>query len=203
MNEQNLWSVAFPTLDETQIHKLASCTNAEPKVFHDGEKLFSVGDRNISFFIVKSGDVDIIDESGDQPKTLVVHHPGQFTGDVSHVTGLPVIVSAVARGECRGIRDPRRLAAARSESVPDGERHHSAGVHRAAAAIARVSRLHGAAGDRLAIFAGHVPGTRFSIEESHSFYVGGSGVRSACGSVAEAVRGHGVGHAGGGLPVRW
>jgi thioredoxin reductase (NADPH) len=99
MSEQNLLSVAFPTLDEAQIHKLASCTNAEPRVFHDGEKLFSVGDRNISFFIVKSGDVDIIDESGDQPKTLVVHHPGQFTGDVSHVTGLPVIVSAVARGE--------------------------------------------------------------------------------------------------------
>ena len=99
MNEHNLLSVAFPTLDETQIGKMVSCTSAELKVFHDGQKLFSVGDLDFSFFIVKSGEVEIVDDSGDQPKTIVVHHPGEFTGDISHVTGLPAIVNAVAKGE--------------------------------------------------------------------------------------------------------
>ncbi len=99
MNEQNLLSVAFPTLDETQISKMVSCTSAVPKVFHDGQKLFSVGDQDFSFFIVKSGEVEIVDDSGDTPKTVTVHHPGEFTGDISHVTGLPAIVSAVARGD--------------------------------------------------------------------------------------------------------
>ena len=99
MNEQNLQSVAFPTLDEEQIGKLASCTGARARTFHDGERLFSIGDRDINFYIVKSGEVEIFDCSGDQPKTVHVHHPGQFTGDVSHVTGLPAIVGAVARGE--------------------------------------------------------------------------------------------------------
>jgi hypothetical protein len=41
MNEHNLLSVAFPTLDETQISQLASCTHAEPKLFRDGQTLFA------------------------------------------------------------------------------------------------------------------------------------------------------------------
>jgi thioredoxin reductase (NADPH) len=99
MNKHNLLSVAFPTLDETQIGQLARCTEAEPKLFRDGQTLFAVGDRNMSFFIVKSGEVEIVDNSGDQPKTLTIHRPGAFTGDISHLTGLPAIVSGVARGE--------------------------------------------------------------------------------------------------------
>jgi thioredoxin reductase (NADPH) len=99
MNQHNLLSVAFPTLDENQIAQLARCTDAEPKLLRDGQKLFAVGDQNMSFFIVKSGEVEIVDKSGDQPKTVTIHRPGEFTGDISHLTGLPAIVSAVARGE--------------------------------------------------------------------------------------------------------
>src|SRR5260370_23190648 len=40
------------------------------------------------------------DDRGDQPKTIVVQHAGPLTGDITHVTGLPAIVSAVAKGEC-------------------------------------------------------------------------------------------------------
>src|SRR5216683_943123 len=100
MNENNLLSVAFPTLDETQISQLARCTHAEPKLFRDGQTLFAVGDRNMNFFVVKSGKVEIVDYSGDEPKTVTVHRQGEFTGDISHLTGLPAIVSGVARGDC-------------------------------------------------------------------------------------------------------
>jgi thioredoxin reductase (NADPH) len=100
MNENNLLSVAFPTLDETQISQLARCTHAEPKLFRDGQTLFAVGDRNMNFFVVKSGKVEIVDYSGDEPKTLTTHRQGAFTGDISLVTGLPAIVSGVARGDC-------------------------------------------------------------------------------------------------------
>ena len=100
MSEYNLRSVAFPTLNETQVDELTRCTNAAPRLFHDGEALFTVGQRNISFFIVKSGEVEIIDRSGDEPKTVTIHRKGHFTGDVSHLTGLPAVVSAFARGEC-------------------------------------------------------------------------------------------------------
>jgi len=100
MNQHNLQSVAFPILDETQISQLARYTAAEPKKFRDGQTLFAVGDHNINFFIVKSGEVEIVDYSGDEPKTVTIHRPGEFTGDISHLTGLPAIVSGVARGDC-------------------------------------------------------------------------------------------------------
>src|SRR5438132_2868518 len=57
----------------------------------------------MKFFVVKSGEVDIVDLSGDEPKTLTVHRKGQFTGDVSHLTGARAVVSAIARGPCQVI----------------------------------------------------------------------------------------------------
>ena len=100
MSANNLLSVAFPTLDEAQIRQLAGCTHAEPKLFRDGQTLFAVGERNMNFFVVKSGEVEIVDYSGDAPKTITVHRPGEFTGDISHLTGLPAVVSGIARGDC-------------------------------------------------------------------------------------------------------
>ncbi len=100
MNEPNLMSVAFPTLDEAQISQLASCTDAAPKLFRDGQKLFAAGQRNPNFFVLKSGEVEIVDYSGDERKTVTVHTAGQFTGDISHLTGLPAVVSGIARGDC-------------------------------------------------------------------------------------------------------
>jgi thioredoxin reductase (NADPH) len=100
MVEHSLQSVAFPTLDENQIAELGQCTAAAPKLYRDGQKLFAAGQRNFSFFIIKSGEVEIVDCSGDSPKTIVVHHKGEFTGDTSHLTGLPSVVNAIARGDC-------------------------------------------------------------------------------------------------------
>jgi thioredoxin reductase (NADPH) len=100
MSENSLQSVAFPILDETQISHLVACTHAEQKSFRDGQTLFAVGDLNMSFFIVKSGEVEIVDYSGGERKTITVHPPGAFTGDISHLTGLPAVVSGIARGDC-------------------------------------------------------------------------------------------------------
>ena len=33
-------------------------------------------------------------------KTITVHRQGEFTGDISHLTGLPAVVSGIARGDC-------------------------------------------------------------------------------------------------------
>jgi thioredoxin reductase (NADPH) len=100
MAEHNLQSIAFPILEEAQIAQLANCTHVTAKHYRDGEKLITVGERNVKFFIVKSGEIEIVDSSGDQPKTLAVHQKGQFTGDISHLSGMPVIFTAIARGDC-------------------------------------------------------------------------------------------------------
>ena len=71
MVEQELYATAFPTLDDSQIASLGRCSHTSVKHFHDGEKLDVVGDRDMKFFVVKSGEVEIVDYSGDEPKTVV------------------------------------------------------------------------------------------------------------------------------------
>jgi thioredoxin reductase (NADPH) len=97
MTETTLRAIAFPTLDEAQMGKLAACTGASLGRYPAGTPLFEVGDRDFKFFVVKSGEVEIVDETGDTPKTITVHRPGEFTGDVAHLTGSPAAVSAIAR----------------------------------------------------------------------------------------------------------
>jgi thioredoxin reductase (NADPH) len=100
MIEHSLHSIAFPVLNEDQIAQLANCTTVAPRHCRDGETLISVGDRALKFFIVKKGKVEILDYSGDEPKTIVVHGVGEFTGDISHLTGTPALFTAIARGDC-------------------------------------------------------------------------------------------------------
>ena len=78
---------------------LGRCPLTTLKRYADGEKLFDAGDRDLSFFVVKSGEVEIVDESGETPRTVVVLGPGEFTGDVTQLTGGPAIVRAIARGD--------------------------------------------------------------------------------------------------------
>jgi thioredoxin reductase (NADPH) len=100
MAEHTLQSVAFPVLDDSQIAQVAGCIKVAPKHYPDGARLISVGERAMKFFIVLSGKIDIVDSSGDEPKVIATHGPGQFTGDISHLTGMPAIVTAIARGDC-------------------------------------------------------------------------------------------------------
>src|SRR5713101_5572341 len=113
MAEQTLHSIALPTLDDAQVSEFERCTNATKKAYRDGQTLIAMGDRDFKFYIVTSGEVEIVDHTGDKPKTVVMHRKGQFTGDISHLTGRASIVSAVARGDCEVLevsRDALRAA---------------------------------------------------------------------------------------------
>ena len=97
---QDLNAMAFPTLTEEQITQLARYAGASTKTFRAGEALFRAGDRDPKFFVIKSGELEIIDVTGDQPNTIRLQGPGDFTGDVGHLTGSPKVVSAIARSDC-------------------------------------------------------------------------------------------------------
>lgn len=100
MAEHGLESVAFPKLSEEQIEQLGRYAGTPLRKFQAGEALFRTGARDFKFFVVKSGEVEIIDETGDKPKTVTVHHAGSFTGDVNHLTGNPAVVTGIARTDC-------------------------------------------------------------------------------------------------------
>ena len=100
MAAQDLNAMAFPKLTEEQMTQLARYAGTTTKTFRAGETLFRAGDRDPKFFVIKSGELEIVDVTGDQPKTIRVQGSGDFTGDVGHLTGSPKVVSAIARSDC-------------------------------------------------------------------------------------------------------
>ncbi len=95
------YHLAFPKLTPSEIEILEGAGLARLCVFEDGEAIFQAGQRGVSFYVVESGGIAIVDESTEESKTLVVHGPREFTGDVSLLTDRPSVVSAYAQGSCR------------------------------------------------------------------------------------------------------
>ena len=100
MISSDLRTAAFPVLDEAQMAALGHCAGASLKNYTAGQKLIEVGQRDFKFFVVKSGEIEVVDESGEAPRTIAVLGRGEFTGDVGHLTGGPSLVSAFARTPC-------------------------------------------------------------------------------------------------------
>ena len=97
MAVQDLNAIAFPTLSEAQIARLGRYAGATPKTFRAGDALFRCGDRDSNFFVIKSGEVEVVDETGEKPKAIRVLGAGEFTGDVGHLTGNPKVVTGMAK----------------------------------------------------------------------------------------------------------
>ena len=94
-----LRELAFPKLSEADVE----CVAAIAKVcsFEDGETIFEAGQRGLPFYVVDTGEIAIVAEWRGQAKTIAVHGPGEFTGDVSLLTDRPAVTSAYAKGGCR------------------------------------------------------------------------------------------------------
>src|SRR5260221_3879754 len=97
-------SVAFPRLDETEIAALRKVGTL--RRLHDGEILVAAGDPAADFFVVLSGAVEIVDHTGDQPRQVAVHGPGEFTGSVSLLKQWRTVSAAVARGNTEVLHVP-------------------------------------------------------------------------------------------------
>lgn len=93
--------VAFPVLTPRDLTALKA--RGQPRDARAGEALFEEGDRNLPFFVVLEGEVEIIAHQRGEPHTVVVHHANQFTGDVDVLSGRAVMVTG------RVIKDAKLL----------------------------------------------------------------------------------------------
>jgi thioredoxin reductase (NADPH) len=82
----------FPTLTPEQIARIAAHGNARP--IRRGEILVEAGDQAVPFFVVTSGQVEIVRPTGDSETLVVLHQPGQFTGEVNMLSGRRSLVRA-------------------------------------------------------------------------------------------------------------
>ncbi len=97
MAPYDLRAAAFPVLDESHLSALARCVAPSLTRYEKGRALIEVGEQGFRFFIVKNGEIEIQAPADDGARTLVVLGPGEFTGDLAHLTGGPSVVRAVAR----------------------------------------------------------------------------------------------------------
>jgi thioredoxin reductase (NADPH) len=93
--------IAFPKLDANDLASLKSL--ATSCSFTDGQTIFRAGQPDLDLFVVESGGIEIINPS-DENRHVVTHGPGQFAGDIDLLTGRPVIVTGVARGNTHLMR---------------------------------------------------------------------------------------------------
>ena len=75
----------FPTLTDAQIARIAA--HGRRRSIARGEVLVDVGDRVVPFFVVVSGEIQVLRPSGATDTLIVMHRPGQFSGEGTMITG--------------------------------------------------------------------------------------------------------------------
>lgn len=103
---ENQRDIANPRLTDEQIADLEPLSTRHSLA--DGEAVFKAGERRGGFFIVLEGAVEIIDQSGDEPRRLAYHQAREFTGDIDIMSRRLPVVSAFARGKTELLHIPSR-----------------------------------------------------------------------------------------------
>ena len=75
----------FPTLTRAQIARIAP--RGRRRAIARGEVLVEVGDKDVPFFVVVSGEVQALRPAGVTEILIVAHGPGQFSGEAVMITG--------------------------------------------------------------------------------------------------------------------
>jgi thioredoxin reductase (NADPH) len=75
----------FPKLTSTQIRRITP--HGRTRTTERGEVLFEQGDSAASFFVVVSGELEVLRPSGAVETLVTVYRSGQFTGEVSTLSG--------------------------------------------------------------------------------------------------------------------
>lgn len=81
---------SFPVLTQAQIARLRP--GSKLRKVHPGEILFQPGDTGVPFFVLLSGNMEIVQPglAGEHP--IATHAPGEFTGEITMISGQRCLV---------------------------------------------------------------------------------------------------------------
>jgi len=108
---------AFPTFNQDDFETIARY--GKLKMFNSGDFLFKAGDVDFKFYAIREGEVEILERSSGNRRTVTVHQAGEFTGDIDMLTGNPTLVSAVAKTKCKVYEISRSNLRRIIKEVPD------------------------------------------------------------------------------------
>ena len=80
----------FPQLTPAQVERIAMHGRVRP--IQPGEVLVEAGDYAVPFFVVKTGRLEVVQPSAGGETMVAAHGPGQFTGEVSMLSGRRTLV---------------------------------------------------------------------------------------------------------------
>jgi thioredoxin reductase (NADPH) len=81
----------FPKLTPEQIERVAS--HGRVRHVDAGELLGTVGKVTAKFFVVTTASIEVVQPVGDRETTVIAINPGEFTGEVSMLSGRPSLVT--------------------------------------------------------------------------------------------------------------
>src|SRR6476659_9638687 len=90
-------SIAFPALSDEQLATLESLGTR--RKINRGEILYKTGQRDVPFYLVLSGELDVFESRDGQEQILGVPGPRDFVGDISMLTGTAVIATVRGKAE--------------------------------------------------------------------------------------------------------
>ena len=82
----------FPKLTPFQISRISA--HGRTRSVQSGEVLIEQGDTSLPFFVVMTGEVEILRPLGASETLVTVHGPGEFTGEVNMLSGRRSLVRA-------------------------------------------------------------------------------------------------------------
>lgn len=82
---------AFPRLTSDMVERIIPFGRKDR--FDGGTYLYEVGDREVDFFVILNGSVDVFESDGQGGHALIAtHRENQFTGELHHLSGRAVLV---------------------------------------------------------------------------------------------------------------
>jgi thioredoxin reductase (NADPH) len=106
----------FPTLTPAQVKRVAA--HGRVRSIQAGKVLVEPGEQTVPFFVVRTGQIEIVRPSGATETLVVVYEPGQFTGEVNMLSGRPAMLRVRAResGEVIEVDRERLLGLVQTDS---------------------------------------------------------------------------------------
>ena len=80
----------FPTLTPAQVNRIRPFGEVRP--VQPGDILFEPGDYNVPFFVLLSGQMEIVQPAMEGERRIVGHGPGEFTGEITMISGQRCLV---------------------------------------------------------------------------------------------------------------
>ncbi|MFI5913359.1 FAD-dependent oxidoreductase [Dactylosporangium sp. NPDC051541] len=95
---------AYPRLADAHIQALAG--QGQRRRTHTGDVLIREGEEHYDFFVVLAGKVAEVEEYGEDKRTIGVHGPGRFLGELSLITGQAALCTSQVREPGEVLRVP-------------------------------------------------------------------------------------------------